>query len=178
MRRLAFAMIGAGLLLPGGHAHTQAPTPTLHAAMKDVVAPQTQVIWDVSNGAMDDNGNTDAARITAAQWQQVGAAALRIKDMALALAMAPQVVVVAPGAKLQDEGNPGASTPAQIQGFIDAEPAVFAEHARTLAATADGLIAAAAAKDAAKMGEIANGIDQVCEECHQRFWYPQEKAAE
>lgn len=175
VRRILIGLAAAALLTTYGQAQEAAPT--VHQAMKDVVAPQVQVIWDVSNNAMDDDGNPDASKVSAAQWQQIVEAAERVRDMSLSLALATPVVVAGPSVALQDEGNPEASTPAQIQAFIDADPAGFADHARKLATSAAELLAAAHAKDAAKMGDIANGIDQVCEECHTRFWYPQQAAA-
>jgi cytochrome c556 len=37
------------------------------------------------------------------------------------------------------------------------------------------IIAAAKAKDAAKVFEVSGALDQVCEDCHQKFWYPGQK---
>lgn len=174
MRRFIAIAIGCGLLVAGEHAHTQAAAPpTLHAAMKDVIAPQAQILWDVSNNALDDDGNPDAKRVTAAQWKQIGVAGLRMKEMALTLAAAQPIKVAAPGVTLQDEGPPGAGA-AQVQKFIDADPAAFSAHARELAAAADGFVAASSARDVAKLAEFGGTLDQVCETCHMQFWYPQQ----
>ena len=35
----------------------------------------------------------------------------------------------------------------------------------------------AEAKDAAKLFEVSGALDQVCESCHMKFWYPEQKAA-
>lgn len=172
MRGSSWAVIGAALILTAA-AESAA---TVHDAMTDVVAPQTQVIWDVGNAALDDDGNPDASRVTDAQWRQVGEAAQRLKDMSLALATADRLVAAKPGATISGEEN-GANA-AQVQRLIDADPKAFAEHSRKLAATADGLIAAAAAKDVAKLADISGTIDQDCEACHLQFWYPEQQAAQ
>lgn len=178
MRRSIMAVGGAGLLFASAYAASQAPAPTVYEAMKDVIAPQTQVVWDVSNDLMDDDGNPVASRLSDAQWEQIAAASQRIRDMSLALAMADPVRAAAPGVKIDGEGNPEGSTAAQVQGFIDADRATFAEDAKALAASAEALVTAARAKDAARASDVAGTLDQVCEACHQKFWYPQQAAAQ
>jgi hypothetical protein len=169
MRFLAMALgiaVAAAAFGQGGQALL------LHPVMKDVVAPQAQVLWDVGNRGMDDNGNADASKISAKDWTSLGAAAQKMKDAADALAAAPQIAVVGPGMKLQDEGGPGASTPQQIQGFIDADRKGFAEHAKALSGVADEFVQAARGKDAAKLMSASGRMDEVCEGCHLKFWYP------
>jgi hypothetical protein len=179
MRRLVIGMAAAGLMMAVVHAQapTPSPAPTIHAAMKDVIAPQAQALWDVGNEAMDDNGNPDAKRLSAAQWAQLATAGQKVKDMSLALAMVDRPVVVAPGATIQGEGDPNSSSAKQVQGFVDANPAGFAEQARKLAAVADDFVVAAKARDAAKLGLASGNLDQVCEDCHMQYWYPQQNAA-
>jgi hypothetical protein len=172
MQRLLLGMAATGLTVAVVHA--QATAPTIQAAMKGVIAPQAQILWDVGNEAMDDNGNPDAKRLTAAQWDQLAAAGAKVKDMSLALAMAEHIKVVGPGAAIQGEGDPNSSSAVQVQGFVDANPAGFAEQSRKLAAAADDFVVAAKARDAAKLGLASGNLDQVCEDCHMRYWYPQQ----
>jgi hypothetical protein len=174
MRRLVIGLVATGLMMAAVHA--QAPAPTIHAAMKNVVAPQAQILWDVGNEAMDDNGTPDAKRLSAAQWAQLAAAGQKVKDMSLALAMADHIKVVAPAAAIQGEGDPNSSSAVQVQGFVDADPTGFADQARKLAAVADDFVAAAKARDAAKLGLASGNLDQVCEDCHMRYWYPQQNS--
>jgi len=174
MRRLLLGLAATGLTIAAVHA--QAPAPTIQMAMKTVVAPQAQILWDVGNEAMDDNGTPDAKRLTAAQWAQLAAAGQKVKDMSLALAMAQNIKVVGPGAAIQGEGDPNSSSAAQVQGFVDADPAGFVEHSRKLAAAADDFVVAAKARDAAKLGLASGNLDQVCEDCHMQYWYPQQNA--
>lgn len=171
MRRLACAVLAGGLLL-AAEGMTQKPVPTVHESMTDVIAPQANVLWEVSNGALDDDGNPDASRMKPAQWDQIAAAGQRMHEMAVALATADRLVVAAPGAKIDGEDGPEGTSAAQVQGFIDADHAAFVEHARALAAAAETFVTAAKAKDAAKLGEVAGTLDQVCEACHIQFWYP------
>jgi cytochrome c556 len=167
--KMALPVVAAGLVLA-------APTavPTVHDSMTRDIAPQAQILRDVSNRAMDAEGNPSPSKLTGAHWQQLGDAAARMKEAALALASGERVAVVGDGAKIDGEGNEGASTAAQVQGFIDSNPQGFRSDAEQLAAAADALIQAAAARDASKLFDVSGRLDQVCEQCHVRFWYPQQ----
>lgn len=164
------------LLLAAGCA-PKAPAPTVQDSMANVVAPQAQAIWDISNRAMNDQGTPDASKITEADWAKIAAAGQQITDRSKSLAEAKKVVVAAEGVKLQDEGGSGSGSNAkQVQGFIDANPAAFADHAKKLMATGETLIAASKAKDVAKLSQVSDSLDGVCEACHMQFWYPQQNA--
>ncbi|MBO9670541.1 MAG: cytochrome c [Sphingobium sp.] len=140
--------------------------------MKETVAPQAQVLWDVGNKALDDEGNASSARLTAADWAKLAGAAQKMKNAAASIASASKVVVAPAGMKLQDEGAPGQATARQIQAFIDANPKDFADHARALAEVSDGFLKAAASKDAKTLGNASARLDEVCEACHVKYWYP------
>ncbi len=74
-------LLGCALMAAGVYAaDTAAPAPNLHELMKNVVAIQTQVIWDVGNTAQDDAGNPDAPEMKPADWSKVGTAAGKVKD--------------------------------------------------------------------------------------------------
>lgn len=140
--------------------------------MKGTVAPQAQILWDVGNKAFDDDGNASVAKLTAADWTRLAGAAQKMKAASVAMADASKIVVAPPGEKLQDEGSPGQATSKQIQAYIDANPKDFADHARKLADVSDGFLKAAASKDAKTLGEASAGLDESCEACHVKYWYP------
>jgi cytochrome c556 len=144
----------------------------LYPEMKAVVAPQAQILWDVGNRGMDDDGNPDGSRLTAADWEALGKAAEAMRASSERMAAASAITVVAPGAKIQDEGTPGAATPQQIEAWIAADPKAFASHARDLAAVAAEFAQAATARDAVKLASASGRLDEVCEACHMQFWYP------
>jgi cytochrome c556 len=147
---------------------------SLHALMKTVVAPQANTLWDVGNRAMDDNGNADPARIKPADWAALSTAGKAMKDASLRMAAASRIVVAAPGETLQNDGQPGAITVAQMQRIIDGDPKGFADHARELAAVSDEFVQSAATRDAARLTAASGRLDEVCESCHTRFWYPEQ----
>ncbi len=176
MRASILLLGGCGLVAAGVYAADKASPPNVHELMKNVIAIQTQVIWDVGNNAQDDAGNPDASRMKPADWAKVAASAGKVKDASQALASAPHVMAAAPGQKIEGEGGtPGAFGAKEVQKAIDANPKVFQAFAQQLVKSMDELIAASKSKDAKKLFDVSGRLDQECEVCHQQFWYPDEK---
>ena len=91
--------------------------------------------------------------------------------------MAGAKAIVAGGPDLvSGEMPPGVASKAQIQAMIDADPEGFRAVAADMAEQGAALAAAARARDAAKTGDLASGIDAACQSCHTRYWYLQEPA--
>jgi cytochrome c556 len=172
--KLVLLAASAALFVAAGQARDPV---VLHPLMKDIVAPQAQVLWDVGNRGMDDDGKPDVSKLSGADWDKLAKAAQAMKETSIALAEAPRVAVTAGGAKIQDEGSAGALTAQQIQRIIDADPKGFASAARALATVSDGFLDAARGRDAAKLMEASGGLDQACEACHLKFWYPEQGGA-
>ena len=171
-------LLGSSLLFTSAYAAGPAPAPNLHDLMKNVVAVQTQVIWDVGNNAQDEKGNPDAAKLKAADWSKAAGAAGKVKEAAQTLAKAAHVMAAAPGQKIDGEGStPGAFGAKQVQKAIDANPKAFQAFAQQLSTSMDEIVVAARAKDAAKLFDVSGRLDQECESCHTQFWYPDEKGA-
>ena len=170
-------LLAGGLLMVSAYAADPAPPANLHDLMKNVVAIQTQVIWDIGNNAQNDKGDPDPAKLKAADWAKVSGAADKVKDALQKLATAPKVMAAAPGQKIDGEGGtPGAFGAKEVQKAIDANPKVFKAFATALSGSMDELLTAAKAKNAQKMFDVSGRLDQECEGCHQQFWYPDEKA--
>ena len=175
-----FHVLGAGvvaMLLTGCQKPTDEAAPVvLSAAMKAVIAPQAQVLWDISNRALNANGDPDGSKLTDADWAKVVNAGNAVREEAAKLADASTLVVAPPGEKIQDEGNPGSSAAAQVQGYLNGDRPGWTQHARALSVAGERAVAASKVRDAAKLADVANSLDQVCESCHQKFWYPEQAA--
>jgi cytochrome c556 len=113
--------------------------------------------------------------MTAAGWNKIIAAAEKVKQASQTLAKADHAIAAAPGVKIEGEGNEGVAGAKQVQAAIDRDPAEFRTRATALATSMDQIVAAAKAKSAAKVFEVSGVLDQVCEDCHQKFWYPGQK---
>ena len=103
-----------------------------------------------------------------------------MRDRAEVLAKAPHVTVVGARETIMGQAAAGApsplghewdaASPGQVQAWIDAKPALFAEHARTLAKAGDDVVKASQAKDARALYAVSSNLDEVCDGCHKPFW--------
>ncbi len=164
----------AGLLVVGSALGADAPKTNLQLTMLTKVNPQGLALWDITNKSQDDNGNLDGRKLTPASWAQLLEIGKALKEGGKALATSSGVIVALPGAKLQDEGNTGASKAADVQRYVDAKPAEFREHAQELQKTGAAIVEAAAKHDVKKLAALSDSLDEVCESCHKVFWYPQQ----
>src|SRR6516164_2809746 len=75
----------------------------IHQLMKNVVAPQAQVIWDTQNHALDAQGSLDGSKMAPKDWNKVAAAAGKIREAVQSVTSATHITVAMPGEKIQDE---------------------------------------------------------------------------
>jgi hypothetical protein len=170
----AFAGIGGLALAISSGLAADSPV-TLNDSMKDLVAPKTQIVWDVGNKAMNDKGEADASKLTDGDWSQIIAAGAEVSSSMKTLAGADHLKAAEPGVKIQSEGNPGAWGAADVQKAIDANPKDFKIQALKLAAALDETVAAAKARNAQSLQDGSGQIDGICEDCHKQYWYPNQK---
>jgi hypothetical protein len=169
-------VLAGGLVLVSAYADNAGhAAANLHDLMKNVVALQAQVVWDVGNKALDDQGNPSAAKLKQEDWTKIATAAAKVKRASLTLAQAEHVMAAGPGQKLDGEGAPAAFGALDVQKVLDAKPQVFRAFAQQLAASMDEVIASAQKKDATKLADVSGRLDEICEQCHMQFWYPTQK---
>lgn len=175
MKPFAYVLGCTAMLVTAHEVHSAAAPADVHDLMKNVIALQTQVIWDIGNEAQDDQGNPDASKLTGADWNKIIDAAGKVRQASQTLARADHVIAAAPGVKIEGEGNEGVAGAKQVQAAIDKSPAEFRTLSQALATSMDQIVVAAKAKNAAKVFEVSGILDQVCEDCHTKFWYPAQK---
>jgi cytochrome c' len=149
--------------------------PNLHQMMDKVVRVQTQIIWDVSNNLLDDNGNPKASKLSPTDWNNIASASEKVLAVMTTLASSDHVMAAAPGEKIEGEGNPDAFTAKQVQALLDKNPAAFKAFAKQMAGSMTEINSAAKSKNATKLNDVAGRIDQECEGCHTVYWYPNQK---
>lgn len=171
MTKIVGATLFASCLLLLAACGPKTPPPTIHTSMTDVVAPQAQVIWDITNRSYNTAGDGfDPAKISAADWAKLRVAGRRLKERGNILAKVHDIRAADPGAPIMGSGEAGAPTVQQIQAFIDADRAGLAEHARDLAQAGATVEKAAKHKDLAPLYKVASGLDDVCDGCHEKYW--------
>lgn len=160
--------------IAGGALAADAAKANLQLVMLTKVNPQGLAFWDITNNAQGDDGNVDVRKLKASDWARLVEIGKALEEGGRTMATSNGIIAAAPGAKLQDEG-PGSSTAADVQRFVDAQPAVFRARAQALQKTGTTIVAAATRKDGKQLAELAGSLDEICEKCHVTFWYPQQK---
>lgn len=155
----------------GGAAFAGGRTFVVRPAMQQDINTATIDIWDVGNHAMDDAGGIDPKLIDAAGWARLEDAAAKLQAEALRMQQAETIRAAPPGEA--GEVELGAFSLADVQRYIDADPAAFRAMAGALADHARRLKRAAHDRDAATAGNLVGGLEGVCEACHAKYWYPQ-----
>ncbi len=180
MRVLTISALGLPALLLAACSAGHEPEPAenavdLHAIMKDGINPDALALWDISNAAIDDRGGIDASAMTDESWAALAQKARQLAADASELADAEAIMVAPPGVMIEEEDEPGASSAAEVQGFIDADLEGFKGMAQALALHTGDLAEAAEAQDAERAGLLVSQLDAVCESCHLKYWYPQDE---
>ena len=156
-------------------------TPTINAMMTGVMEPKMEKIWGVASKAYNDVGDgLVAAKISDADWKDVGENSRLIKERAEIMASAQHIVVASANEPImgsQAVGTKSTSGPAwdpvnaaTVQARIDAKPDLFRQKAKVLVDAADAILRASQTKDVALFYKAASGMDEVCDGCHEPFW--------
>jgi len=175
MRPVAIlAVTAAGLVAAGcATARTGSVDPAgidVRKTMDESINPSALAIWEVGNGATDEEGAPDASKLDAAAIARRHEAAVSMSDTARRLAEAS--VIRASGPDLVGGVMPeGVASRAQIQAAIDANPEGFRAYARAMGGQADAIAAAADRKDAKALAELVTSFDGACQGCHEKYWY-------
>ncbi len=180
LKRAGVIALASGVLLLAG-CGPKTPAPTVNASMTQIMAPQTQTIWDISSHAFNAKGDgLDPSKISSADWTQLEAAGRALRDRALVLATAKHVTAAAPGEHIMGQEAAGAASKIghewdaanakRVQALIDANPTLFAQRARVLADAGDTIVKAVPTRDVSKLYEVSSNMDEVCDGCHQKFW--------
>jgi hypothetical protein len=173
MRILAMAAAPALLLTLGAAPMPAEDDGTLYirSHMQGPVNDATNALWDIGNNAMDDEGGIDPAQMDDAKWERLIQAAGLLELSGQKMAETPTIKAAFPGHEKDVE--PGAYSMADVQSYYDADPQAFRLMAQNLAAHAAKISAAAKAREAKQAGLLVGELDQVCEACHAKYWYPE-----
>lgn len=175
MRRLAMVVVPAlvAAACGGALAEDGAGGGTLYvrSEMQGPVNEATNALWDIGNNAMGDDGAMDPALMDEGKWAALAGAADRLETASNRMAEAGAIRAAIPGHEADVE--PGAYSMEDVQSYIDADPAAFRLMAKALAQHAAKIGAAAKARDAEQAGSLVGELDQVCETCHAKYWYPE-----
>jgi hypothetical protein len=142
--------------------------------MESIIDPSADVLWGAAGAIIDKQGVQDLSPKTPEEWLNVRHAAVRIIEGANLLMM--------PGREAAPAGTkseaPGVELePAQITTLIKKERKSFDAFAKALQDLGLEALRASEANSVPLLEDIGGRMENVCESCHQTFWYPPEKPA-
>lgn len=145
---------------------------TIKDLMLNVVDTNADVVWLSVTTVASDKGLVETRPTNDAEWTRVRQGAIMLAEAANLL-MVPGRHVARPGEKSE---TPGVELePAEMEELINKDRPAFYRHAQDLYKAAMLAAEAAEKKDADKVFEIGETIEQACENCHKTYWYPNEQ---
>ncbi len=142
--------------------------------MDSIIDPSADTLWGAAGTVIDKEGVHELLPKTQEEWLDLRRAAVRIIEGANLL-MNPGREVAPAGTKSEASGVE--LEPAQIAALIKKKRKSFDAFAKALQGVGLETLRAGDAKNADLLLEIGARMEDVCESCHQTFWYPQEKGA-
>ena len=137
--------------------------------MDSVVDPSADYIWDSVSTIVTRKGTEERRPRTDMEWKEVRRRAIALVEATNLLIMDGRKVA-RPGEKSE---NPGVELgPEDIQGLIDADHASLIKFAHGLHDAGMKALAAIDKKDADALSDSGEAIDEACEQCHLKYWYP------
>jgi hypothetical protein len=144
-----------------------------YASIKDlmdaIIDPSADVLWGAVGTVVDEEGEHESIPKTPEAWLDLRRAAIRIVEGANLLMM--------PGRDAAPVGTksevPGVELePAQIAALIKKNRKSFDAYARSLRVIGLQALRATETKNAESLIEIGGRMQDLCESCHRKFWYP------
>jgi hypothetical protein len=140
--------------------------------MESIIDPSADALWGAVGTVMDKDGVHELMPSTQEQWTDLRRAAVRVIEGANLLMMKdreaapPGVKSEAPGVELEG---------AQMTALIKKNRKGFDAFAKALQGVGLEALRASDSKDGALLMDMGARMENVCESCHQTFWYPPEK---
>ncbi|UCV20086.1 cytochrome c [Ferribacterium limneticum] len=146
-------------------------TATIQDLMVAVVDPAADLLWASVATELSKDGLVEKQPRTDEEWLAVRQQAIILVESANLLQI-PGRSVVAAGGKLEDAHVPGILSPAEAQKAIHDDQAGFNKAAEGFHEAAAQALTAVDARNVGGLLEAGSRIQQACENCHVKFWYP------
>jgi hypothetical protein len=147
---------------------------SIRELMDSIVDPSADALWGAVKTVADKDGIQEFFPKTQEEWLEVRRAAVRIIEAGNLLVMPGREAAPA-GAKSE---TPGVELePAQITALVKKNRASFNAFAKALQALGAEALRASDGQNTVALTDIGGRMENVCESCHQTFWYPPEKHA-
>jgi cytochrome c556 len=160
---------------PAAHLPAYMTDVTIKDLMLDVIDPSADVVWLSVTTVANETGLVETRPQNDEEWAKVRQGALTLAEAANLLMM--------PGRKVAPPDHKSEVPGIELEGhemdaLIANSRGVWEIRAKALHDAAMSAYRAAVAKDADKIFEVGETIENACEGCHSQYWYPNEKIPE
>lgn len=178
--RVLVALAIAGALVSCGKAQppAAAPAPTpikltagIQDIMRDMIDPAADFLWESVSTTETAEGVEEKQPRTDEEWAEVRKNAIILAESANLLLLEGRHVA-REGRQLEDHGTPGNLTAAEAEQAIAADRATFVGFGQALHDVGVQFLKAAEERSTQGIMDAGEVMDQVCEGCHLKFWYP------
>jgi len=150
------------------------PVASIREVMNSVIDPNVDVVWNAVKTDIDHGKQIEHAPANDDEWAAVRHSAITVSEGANLLMMPGRAVAPQGAGSL----SPGIElAPDQVRALIDKSPSGWNQFARALQDSLQPALDAIDKKDKQALFEAGDKIDEVCESCHQVFWYPEQSAS-
>jgi cytochrome c556 len=144
-------------------------TATIEEIMESIVEPAADDIWNSVGTSIKPTGMEDRMPRTEEEWSKVRHDAIAVME-AMNLVMMAGRRAAAPGSRSE---HPGIELdPQEIETLIGADRKTFVSLAHQLQDRAAEAVAAIDAKNTEALLDAGEKLDEACENCHKKYWYP------
>jgi hypothetical protein len=147
------------------------PTAGIQDIMAGMIEPSAEFVWESVSSTVTAQGVEEKQPRTDEEWNEVRRHAIILTESANLLLIEGRHVA-REGRQLDDHGTPGNLTLEQVEQAITTDRATFVAFGQALHDVGATLVKAADAKDVQAIVNAGETLDEVCERCHLKFWYP------
>jgi len=180
--KVLVAVAIASVLAACGKTQTPAATPALTPSpikltagiqdiMRDMIDPAADFLWESVSTTETAQGIEEKLPRTDEEWAEVRKHALILAESANLLLIEGRHVA-REGKQLEDHGTPGNLTAAESEKAIQEDRATFVGFGQALHDVGVQFLKAAEERNPQAITDAGEVMDQVCEGCHLKFWYP------
>ena len=148
------------------------------AGVQDVMAgmidPAADFLWASVSTTVERGKTVEKQPRTDEEWAEVRRQAIVLAEGANLIMMEGRHVVKE-GMHLEDHGTPGNLTAEESEQAIAADRGTYIAFAQALRDVGAAMLAAADTRNPQGIIDAGDTMDQVCEGCHLKFWYPGQK---
>ena len=156
---------------PAAPASSLKPIAGVQDVMASMIDPAADFLWESVSTTVTRGKTVEKQPHTDEEWAEVRRQAIILTEGANLIMMDGRHVVKE-GSKLEDHGTPGNLTAAESEKAIVENRAAFIAFSTALRDVGVQMLAAADSRNPQGLVDAGDTLDQVCEGCHLKFWYP------